>query len=114
MNFLYLLCHVPFFFMVKVGITKNIRQRQASIDRSLRFGKTIYICSIKVPFARKWEKTIHRLFVWCRSSWLGGSGKTEWFFLFPAVVMVPIVIVVRLFWWILIGTALLFGYKFLQ
>ena len=114
MNSLYLLCHFPFVFMVKVGISQNVAKRQVYIDRSLRFGKTVYLCSVKVPASRRWEKAIHQLFFWCRTSWLGGSGKTEWFVFFPAVLVIPIVLFTRLLKWILLAVSLAFLWKHLN
>lgn len=97
MQRIYILWNLPFFWVVKIGITgKKVKHRVRQIDQSAA-GKDICIFSTSLFFAYHIEQMIHFI---CRKMFLqtrfNGSGKTERFLLPAAFVAIFIILIIEI------------------
>ena len=78
----YILGNTYYLFRYKIGIAKNMKNRERQIEETLK-GDTYEIFSIRLIYAEKVETFLHRIYRLQRTK-LRGSGKTDWFwFLLP-------------------------------
>lgn len=107
---IYLMWNIPFIWLVKVGIAKNVRVRRGNISKSMP-GNAVVLFSMKVPAARQLESFIHAL-CWMFSARWFGSGKSEWFFFPAALIAIPVMILAAFIEITLICCAVLLLLKF--
>lgn len=87
-QYIYLLVYLPIPLFIKVGISGNVWKRVGFISESLP-GFVVPVLWVKVPWAFQLEQAIHGWLSFLSVPFMG-SGKTEWFWLPAAVVLVPL------------------------
>ncbi|MCF8246208.1 MAG: hypothetical protein K9J37_05360 [Saprospiraceae bacterium] len=98
-QWLYLYLHVPFLFLVKLGISGNYKRRARQVGRQ-SFGWAVPIFAVRIPFAWQCEQTMHRLF---RVFNIHFGGSKEWY-LFPIVPFAILIMTVAfLMEWLLLS-----------
>ena len=90
MTWLYLMIHVPKFYLVKIGISRNVRNRSRNISDSIP-GRAVPVFALPIIGAEGLEKYIHRRCAPLNRPFVG-SGRTEWFYLPAAVVALGIML----------------------
>lgn len=80
-QYFYCLINIPFFWVIKVGITSKPAARIKQIDKSSK-GKDYYLFKHKVWAAYYWEQLHHKLLFLFKNNSFDGSGKTERFWIF--------------------------------
>lgn len=105
-QWLYLFWNIPCIWMCKIGIGGNYQRRSKEVSRTV-FGVAVPVFAVKILFAYKIEKALHRTFRVFNIPF-HGSGKEEWFF----ILVLPFAAVVMLFFflleWVIILGILLF------
>ena len=94
---LYLMVHVPFILLFKIGITSvgvGVSKRAKQVDRAV-IGFPFPIMVLFIPGAYRIEQNLHRRFSWCHCKFYSGDGASEWFFLFP-ILLIPVMLCVWL------------------
>ena len=107
---IYILGNAPYLFLVKIGISKNVKTRRSGVEKTTK-GVPFVIFSLSVPFAYFFEQLIH---VVCRPLNVGwyGSGKTEWF-IFPAILIaLPVIVFAALFEIVAVSVILYAGFVY--
>lgn len=84
MTWLYLMIHLPKFWLVKIGISRNVKNRAANITDSIP-GRAVPLFALPIIGAEAVEQYIHRKCAPLNRPFVG-SGRTEWFYL-PAAVL---------------------------
>ena len=83
--------HVPKLYLVKIGISRNVKNRAANITESMP-GRAVPIFALPIIGAMSLEKYIHRQCAPLNRPFVG-SGRTEWFYLPAAVVALGIMLI---------------------
>lgn len=96
-QWLYVLGNFPYFWIVKIGISKCAKTRLRQIDKSAK-GIDFILFKIKIRWAYQAEQFTHFLCSPIRVRF-NGSGKTERFLFFALFVALPISLVVFLLEW---------------
>ena len=93
---LYIMVHFPLIFFFKVGITSltlGALYRSKLIDREMP-GVPIPIFILPLPGAYHVEQELHRILKRTNFVFYKGSGCTEWFFVSPLFVALPIMLTI--------------------
>ena len=93
---LYIMVHFPLIFLFKVGITSltiGALYRSKLIDREMP-GIPIPIFILPLPGAYHVEQELHRILKRTNFVFYKGSGCTEWFFISPLFVVLPIMLTI--------------------
>ena len=105
-QWLYLFWNIPCIWMCKIGIGGDYERRRKEVSRTAP-GNAILFLAVKILFAYRIEKALHRTFRVFNIPF-HGSGKQEWFF----ILVLPFAAAVMLFFffleWIVILGILLF------
>jgi T5orf172 domain len=95
---IYIMWNLPYFHVVKVGITGNVGNRRKNISETTP-GLVFPIFVVVVPFAYWLEKKMHGWFSWFNMPFgSSASGGSEWFIFVVAPFAAVIMAVFQVFW----------------
>lgn len=87
---LYLMINFPLIFLVKIGITGNLQQREKNISETTP-GIAVPVIAFYLYNAHGLEQWLHRVLAPLNVR-LKGSGGTEWFLILGLVIALPVLI----------------------
>lgn len=93
---LYIMVHFPMIVFFKVGITSlsiGAKARAKGIDREMP-GFPLPIFVLPIPGAYYVEQELHKMMSRFKVDFYRGSGHSEWFFLAPLFIALPIMLVI--------------------
>lgn len=96
---IYIMLHIPFFVICKIGISKNTKRRAKDVSDSI-VGFALPICAVKSKYAFQIEQWMHEQLKVLNVKF-HGSGKTEWFWLPALLLALPTLFFVWASEWIL-------------
>lgn len=86
----YVMVNIPFFWWVKIGITKrSTGHRAKGIDKPMP-GFPLPIFAVPLPFAYQVEQWLHDVLRGLSFRFYSGDGSTEWFWLPAILVAIPV------------------------
>lgn len=86
----YVMVNIPFFWWVKIGISKKkTTTRAKSIDKPMP-GFPLPIFAVPLPFAYQVEQWLHDVLRGLSFRFYSGDGSTEWFWLPAILVAIPV------------------------
>lgn len=96
-QWLYVFWNFPFIWVVKIGISGNVKYRRKRVSESSP-GFDVPIWFVRIPFAYQVEQGLHRALFFLRVPF-SGSGHTERFFILAAIPAIVISLLVFLLEW---------------
>lgn len=89
----YVMVNIPFFWWVKIGITKkSTGTRAKSIDKPMP-GFPLPIFAVPLPFAYEVEQWLHDVLSPLSCRFYSGDGSSEWFWAPAVIFAIPVLIV---------------------
>jgi hypothetical protein len=82
-EWLYIMVHIPFLLIIKIGISKNTKKRRKQISDSVP-GFVVPIFCLPLLYAQEIEQWLHKSLAWMNVPFVG-SGKTEYFFILAII-----------------------------